>query len=170
MLAKALPWSPTKCGRSPSARLLLPRTSKALITNSTEQVSGGVALVGETGTRLETIVSRVGEISTRIAEIARSTGSQAVNLQQVNSAVGDMDRMTQQNAAMVEQSTAASRSLADEAGELSGLVGQFRTGSESKATIAFPAGKARRKKTAAPASYGNLALKSSGPDEDWAEF
>ena len=143
---------------------------KALITNSTEQVSGGVALVGETGTLLETIVSRVGEISTRITEIARSTESQAVNLQQVNSAVGDMDRMTQQNAAMVEQSTAASRSLADEAGDLSGLVGQFRTGSESKATIAFPTGKARRKKMPAPASYGNLALKSSGPDEDWAEF
>ena len=144
---------------------------KALISNSTEQVSGGVALVGETGALLETIVTRVGDISQRITEIARSTENQAVNLQQVNSAVGDMDRMTQQNAAMVEQSTAASRSLADEAKELSALVGQFRTGSEGGATIAFPPSAARRKAAPAPAVHGNLALKPAAPsEEDWAEF
>ncbi len=143
---------------------------KELITNSTEQVSDGVALVGETGTLLETIVTRVGEISERITEIARSTESQAVNLQQVNSAVGDMDRMTQQNAAMVEQSTAASRSLADEANELSGLVGQFRTGADSGAAIAFPSKAARRKAVSPPVTAGNLALKSSDTDEDWTEF
>jgi methyl-accepting chemotaxis protein len=145
---------------------------KALITNSTEQVSGGVALVGETGTLLETIVTRVGDINERITEIARSTENQAINLQQVNSAVGDMDRMTQQNAAMVEQSTAASRSLADEANELSGLVGQFRTGGEGGgATIAFPSSAARRKAAPAPAVHGNLALKAAAPsDEDWSEF
>ena len=144
---------------------------KVLITNSTEQVSGGVALVGETGTLLETIVSRVGDINERITEIARSTENQAVNLQQVNSAVGDMDRMTQQNAAMVEQSTAASRSLADEANQLSGLVGQFRTGAEGGATIAFPSSAMRRKTPRAPATHGNLALKSAAPsDEDWTEF
>ncbi len=143
---------------------------KALITNSTEQVSGGVALVGETGTLLETIVGRVGEIRERITEIARSTENQAINLQQVNSAVGDMDRMTQQNAAMVEQSTAASRSLADEANELSGLVGQFRTGGEGGAMIAFPSSAARRKAAPAPVTHGNLALKSSPSDEDWTEF
>ena len=143
---------------------------KALITNSTEQVSGGVALVGETGTLLETIVTRVGEISERITEIARSTENQAVNLQQVNSAVGDMDRMTQQNAAMVEESTAAARSLADEANELSGLVSQFRTGADSGATIAFPSSAARRKVAPAPATRGNLALKPTASDEDWAEF
>ncbi len=144
---------------------------KALISNSTEQVSGGVALVGETGTLLETIVTRVGEINERIAEIARSTENQAVNLQQVNSAVGDMDRMTQQNAAMVEQSTAASRSLADEAGELSGLVGQFRTGAESAATLTLPSIAARRRSPPAPAVHGNLALKPvAHADEDWSEF
>jgi methyl-accepting chemotaxis protein len=144
---------------------------KALITNSTEQVSGGVALVGETGTLLETIVTRVGDINDRIAEIARSTENQAANLQQVNSAVGDMDRMTQQNAAMVEQSTAASRSLADEANELSGLVSQFRTGSDGGGTIAFPSSAVRRKLASAPAVHGNLALKPAAPSgEDWSEF
>jgi methyl-accepting chemotaxis protein len=144
---------------------------KVLITASAQQVSGGVALVGETGTLLETIVGRVGEINERIGEIASSTKNQAVNLQQVNSAVGDMDRMTQQNAAMVEESTAAARSLADEANELSGLVGQFRTGAQSGSTIAFPAANARRKSAPAPARRGNLALKAPPPSgDDWTEF
>jgi methyl-accepting chemotaxis protein len=151
---------------------------KSLITNSTEQVTGGVALVGETGTLLETIVTRVGAISEQITEIARSTEHQAVNLQQVNSAVGDMDRMTQQNAAMVEQSTAAARSLADEATELAGMVGQFRTGGNSAgqaggsgaATIAFPSSASRRRVAPPPVVHGNLALKRSSSDEDWAEF
>jgi methyl-accepting chemotaxis protein len=81
-----------------------------------------------------------------------------------------MDRMTQQNAAMVEQSTAASRSLADEATELAGLVSQFRTSSEGAATIAFPSSAARRKVAPPPVTHGNLALKRSSSDEDWAEF
>ncbi|MEY4720819.1 MAG: hypothetical protein RIQ46_544, partial [Pseudomonadota bacterium] len=100
---------------------------KELITASTAQVSGGVGLVGDTGNLLEKIVTRVGEIAEAVTEIARSTENQSVNLQQVNSAVGDMDRMTQQNAAMVEESTAAARSLAEEARELTALVAQFRT-------------------------------------------
>ncbi len=143
---------------------------KVLITNSTEQVSGGVSLVGETGKLLETIVTRVGDINERIGEIATSTESQAINLQQVNVSVGDMDRMTQQNAAMVEQSTAAARSLADEANELSGMVGQFRTGGEGSAPIAFPSSASRRKAASAPATRGNLALKPTVSEEDWAEF
>ncbi len=145
---------------------------KALITTSTEQVSGGVTLVGETGALLEKIVTRVGEISALVSEIARSTENQSTNLQQVNSAVGEMDRMTQQNAAMVEQSTAAARSLADEASELTGLVAQFRTGADNGA-IAFTAPAARRKPAAKalPAIHGNLALKSGGTgDDEWAEF
>ncbi len=146
---------------------------KALITNSTEQVAGGVALVGETGSVLETIVTRVGQISERITEIARATESQVTSLNQVNSSVGDMDRMTQQNAAMVEQSTAAARSLATEATELSGLVGQFRTGAERGVTVAFPASTARRRpaRASAPSPRSNLALKPAPTtDEDWAEF
>jgi methyl-accepting chemotaxis protein len=143
---------------------------KELITASAEQVSSGVRLVGQTGELLEKIVTRVGEISNLVGEIALSTESQSVNLQQVNSAVGDMDRMTQQNAAMVEQSTAASRSLADEANELASLVGQFRIGADSAATIAFPSSATRRKATPSPVVQGNLALKVSPSEEDWSEF
>ena len=144
---------------------------KQLITTSSDQVGEGVTLVGETGALLERIVTRVGEVSGLMQEIAHSAESQASNLQQVNTAVGEMDRMTQQNAAMVEQSTAAARSLADEAAELTRLVAHFRIGTEAHgqpAAIRLPA--FRKAAAPPPVTQGNLALKSTGSDEDWTEF
>ncbi|GGC04754.1 hypothetical protein GCM10011494_24070 [Novosphingobium endophyticum] len=99
---------------------------ETLITTSSSQVSQGVRLVGEAGELFEQIVGNIGAINGSIEQIASGTETQAVNLQQVNVAVGEMDRMTQQNAAMVEESTAASRSLASEADDLAGLVSRFR--------------------------------------------
>lgn len=101
---------------------------KALIMTSTQQVGEGVGLVGETGAMLGRIVTRVGEINALIASISESAETQSAALQQVNAAVSDMDKGTQQNAAMVEQSTAAARGLADEADELTRLVQRFRLG------------------------------------------
>ncbi len=103
------------------------RDIKALIGESTEQVSHGVALVGETGARLGGIVTRVEEIGSLVSGIAEAAIEQADKLRDVNRAVSDMDRMTQQNAAMVEQSSAATRSLAEEAEALARLVSTFRT-------------------------------------------
>ncbi|MCH7629914.1 MAG: HAMP domain-containing protein [Proteobacteria bacterium] len=100
---------------------------KALITTSAVQVTQGVGLVGETGARLEAIVGRVGDINALIGDIAAAANEQATRLGQVNSAMGEMDRMTQQNAAMVEESSAATRSLSAEADRLAELVSQFRT-------------------------------------------
>lgn len=143
---------------------------KGLITTSSAQVDEGVALVGETGTVLEKIVTRVGEASTLVNEIAASAENQAANLVQINSAVGEMDRMTQQNAAMVEQSTAAARSLAEEASELTKMVSRFRTGGESFAAVVPLAHQPTRSRKRAPqAVSGNLALKRQD-DEDWSEF
>ncbi|MDP3854692.1 methyl-accepting chemotaxis protein [Phenylobacterium sp.] len=102
---------------------------KALITASSTQVGTGVELVAETGKALERIVIQVAEINGIVAEIAASAHEQATGLQQVNTAVNHMDQVTQQNAAMVEQSTAASHSLSREAVELATLIAQFRTGS-----------------------------------------
>jgi len=99
---------------------------KTLIHTSSAEVGEGVALVGETGTLLGGIVARLGEVGTGIGEIADAAAAQAASLGQINIAVREMDRMTQQNAAMVEEATAAARSLAAEAGELAGLVAQFR--------------------------------------------
>jgi methyl-accepting chemotaxis protein len=99
---------------------------KALISTSTEQVAQGVTRVEETGKALERIAAHVTEMNRVVAEIASSAQEQATGLQEVNNAVNQMDQMTQQNAGMVEQATAAAHSLREEADGLDRLVGQFR--------------------------------------------
>ena len=98
---------------------------KALISTSSAQVDQGVDLVGQTGKALERIVAQVTEVNALVAEIAASTHEQAIGLQQVNIAVNQMDQVTQQNAAMVEESTAASHSLAQDAEALAQLISGF---------------------------------------------
>ncbi|GMM61611.1 methyl-accepting chemotaxis protein [Novosphingobium pituita] len=121
------------------------RDIKELIEESAGQVSQGVHLVGETGERLGGLVARVGEIGGLVGVIAEAAHSQAENLTEVNKAVGDMDRMTQQNAAMVEQSSAATRGLATEAEALASLVSTFRTRDVSnRPAYTFHAGALRR--------------------------
>jgi len=101
---------------------------KTLISTSTSQVGSGVKLVGQTGEALQRIVDRVAEIDGLVADIAASAQDQAVGLAQVNTAVSQMDQVTQQNAAMVEQSTAASHALAQDAQSLQASVAQFKVG------------------------------------------
>ena len=100
---------------------------KQLITRSAAQVGEGVSLVGRTGESLAVIVERVSGLQQLVADMARSTREQSADLEQVNTAIGEMDRMTQQNAAMVEQTTAATRNLEGEATSLSTLTSSFRT-------------------------------------------
>lgn len=121
---------------------------KALITTSGEQVGAGVELVRESGTRLETIVRRIGEIGALTVSIAGSATRQAASLSQINAAMGEMDRMTQQNAAMVEESSAATRSLAAEAVRLNELVATFRTRNIAHRPAAVAAPDAMRRKSA----------------------
>jgi methyl-accepting chemotaxis protein len=80
---------------------------KALISGSGQQVQAGVKLVADTGNALGRIVAQVAKLNDLIAEIAASAREQATGLDQVNNAVNQMDQVTQQNAAMVEQTTAA---------------------------------------------------------------
>ncbi len=101
---------------------------KTLISSSTQQVSQGVSLVGQTGEALQRIVVKVGEIDALVTEIAASAAEQATGLNEVNTAVNQMDQVTQQNAAMVEESTAATHSLKGETGELVRLIGRFNVG------------------------------------------
>jgi methyl-accepting chemotaxis protein-1 (serine sensor receptor) len=158
------------------------REIKGLIENSTREVSSGVNLVRDTGEALKAIVDHIGSINDRMEAIATSAREQSTSLAEVNTAVNQMDQSTQQNAAMVEQSTAASASLAQEASKLRDLVGQFalsNTGSQVQALrqtasamsaprpVAPLAGKSR---SAGPpirvaAAQGNLAT-----DPDWQEF
>jgi methyl-accepting chemotaxis protein len=109
---------------------------KALIQASSAQVSGGAKLVGETGEALERIVARVAQMEDLLSEIATSAREQAAAVGGVNSAVGGMDQVTQQNAAMVEESSAAAQALRDDMDELMGLVGRFRTYEDTRSARA----------------------------------
>ena len=108
---------------------------KALISTSTQQVSRGVGLVGDTGVALERMVGQVNEINTVITEIASSAQEQATGLAEVSTAVNQMDQVTQQNAAMVEESTAAAHSLGRETDELARLTSQFQLGEAAHAPM-----------------------------------
>ncbi|MDE8350057.1 MAG: methyl-accepting chemotaxis protein [Acidocella sp.] len=100
---------------------------KQLIFTSGEQVEIGVKLVGDTGKALTRMVGQVAQISRIVGEIAAAAKEQASALGQVNTAINQMDQVTQQNAAMVEQSTAASHGLAAEAKDLANIIAQFKT-------------------------------------------
>ncbi|OCJ17572.1 chemotaxis protein [Rhizobium sp. AC44/96] len=99
---------------------------KSLITTSGDHVQTGVALVGETGQALDAIVHEVQEINQHVHAIAEAAREQSTGLQEINTAVNTMDQGTQQNAAMVEESTAAGHKLATEAATLTNLLDQFK--------------------------------------------
>ncbi|MBB4065788.1 methyl-accepting chemotaxis protein [Gellertiella hungarica] len=146
---------------------------KALIGTSTEQVGEGVTLVSDTGNALSAIVGEVQEINRLVAAIVESAREQSNALNAINTAINTIDQNTQQNAAMVEQSSAASNSLAREADSLNQLVLRFRTGSEAPAPLAQRAASRMPAAPAAPVAArrrpvesGNTALKF----DDWTEF
>jgi methyl-accepting chemotaxis protein len=154
---------------------------KALISASSRQVGQGVELVGQTGNALTRIVEMVSGINALVVEIAASAKEQATGLHEVNSAVNQMDQVTQQNAAMVEQTTAASHSLAAESSDLVRLISHFNVGESgrSSAPVARPASRpAPRPSTqthfAFASSRGSAAVaRRPAPvaqDENWEEF
>ncbi len=104
------------------------REIKSLISASTTEVGAGVALVGQTGTALESIIGKVSEIDGLIIDIAAAANNQASGIGEVNAAMNEMDRMTQQNAAMVEEATAATQVLQTETAELARLIAAFQVG------------------------------------------
>ena len=101
---------------------------KTLIARSGENVGAGVRLVSEVAANLKEIVSEVNQLNGAVREISSSTREQATSLQQINTAVGQLDQMTQHNASMVEESTAASHTLANEAAALRDMTERFDVG------------------------------------------
>ncbi|AWI57459.1 methyl-accepting chemotaxis protein [Sinorhizobium fredii] len=99
---------------------------KGLIGTSVKEVGAGVELVRSTGDALMEIEALVNQVNEQVASIATAAREQATGLQEVNAAVNSMDQMTQQNAAMVEETTAASQVLAQESRELKSLLEKFR--------------------------------------------
>ncbi|KIC11675.1 chemotaxis protein [Leisingera sp. ANG-M1] len=112
---------------------------KTLIGDSTRQVEQGVDLVGRAGEALQSIVGRVSHISQLVSEIAEGAAEQSTGLAEINTGMTQLDQVTQQNAAMVEEATAAGHMLNNDAGKLSELVSNFRISGDTAVRTAPPA-------------------------------
>lgn len=167
-------------------RALAQRSSAAareindLISASGEQVRKGVNLVGETGEALKRIVDSVTNIAGHVSEIAVSAREQSTGLVEINTAVNQLDQVTQQNAAMFEETTAASHALTREANNLAETMSRFRTGREGQALTGAPdsvdASRMRRAQHMVRAAAGGTASHAFAPrsqeeaDDDWTDF
>ncbi|MGF9563752.1 methyl-accepting chemotaxis protein [Neorhizobium sp. JUb45] len=148
------------------------REIKTLIGASGDKVRDGVDLVGQTGSALEAIVSDVQKINQNVGTIVMSAREQSTGLTEINTAVNQMDQGTQKNAAMVEQTTAASHGLAKQAAELTQLLSQFkledgradvRSANPASRPVASPARAIGAR--IASAFNGNAAVK-----QEWSDF
>lgn len=147
---------------------------KGLIHNSSAEVENGVKLVRDAGSALKTISGFIVEINVHMESIATSAKEQSVGLAEVNTAVNAMDQTTQQNAAMVEQSNAASNTLANEAVRLRELVSQFKLQGmaetplvNARTTTRSDSSQPHRPTRRTTAYHGSAALDVSS---DWQEF
>ncbi|PYE43479.1 methyl-accepting chemotaxis protein [Rhizobium sp. PP-F2F-G20b] len=148
---------------------------KDLIRNSSQEVQSGVRLVSETGQALKTIEGYIVTVNQHMDAIATSAREQSVGLAEVNTAVNQMDQVTQQNAAMVEESNAASATLATEAQRLRELISQFQLGGALRQTAAAMAVSPAHRPVASPAKRlaGKVAKAFSGNaaiKETWEDF
>ncbi|WP_373990894.1 methyl-accepting chemotaxis protein [Duganella sp. BuS-21] len=163
---------------------------KMLIDDSVEKVGAGTKLVGQAGVTMEEVVSSVRRVTDIMSEIANASQEQSAGIAQVNQSIIEMDSMTQQNAALVEEAAAAAQSLQDQAGELSRVVSIFKlVEGEERAVVAAPAfatkaavvkpiaaARAPVKKlaaqpAAAPAAKPKkVAAASTAGSDEWEEF
>ena len=127
---------------------------KGLIGSSVERVEDGSRLVSQAGQTMTEIVSSVRRVSDIIAEITASSAEQSDNIGQISQSVTQLDQMTQQNAALVEESTAASESLREQAHHLNSAVSQFKLQDGATASPAFS--------TSAPATPAAPAMAQVG--------
>ena len=145
---------------------------KVLIGKSKEDVNRGVVLVNTTGQALKDIGEQVRVISGFMTQIASSSHEQASGIAEINSAVTSLDQITQQNAAMAEESSAATQKLSSEAAGLADLVAGFKLGSEMKPRMAT----ANSTHVSSPARQMQEKLKlrvaagSKPAGESWEEF
>jgi methyl-accepting chemotaxis protein len=157
------------------------REIKGLIADSVTKVESGSSLVNEAGQTMGEIVAQVKRVTDLIGEITHATLEQSAGIGQVNQAVTKLDQMTQQNAALVEQSAAAAQSLKDQADRLAEAVAMFKVGqAEAKAVIAHAqtgraVGRAtpgrKAKMSVAPLQAAAAkAVPASNANSEWEEF
>jgi methyl-accepting chemotaxis protein len=162
---------------------------KELISDSTDKVNNGYKQVESAGHTMEEIVNAVKRVTDIMGEISAASIEQTQGIEQVNGAITQMDEMTQQNAALVEEAAAAAESLQDQAGSLSESVSVFTVsggGSVGAGRLSAPAHSARapgpvraaaRMAPKSPGTPGGSSKTSpkvphgtDGTDDEWAEF
>lgn len=139
---------------------------KSLIEKSAQQVKQGVELVSRSGKAFDTILNGIGTTSALVRDIAGSATEQAEGISKANVAVSEIEKATQQNAAMVEEASAAARSLSSEADTLGRLVQRFGFAQQSTPITR----QAPRAAATAPRFHGNAALKALPEADNWQEF
>ncbi len=151
---------------------------KALISKSGSEVATGVQLVQETGEVLGQIESRVLKINDHIHSIATAAREQSTGLGEVSTAVNQMDQVTQQNAAMVEEANAATHKLSSEADNLASLVSHFKVG-EGRPVSAPAVARETARPVASPArqmmgsvarAFGGGSASAAVAKDNWEEF
>jgi methyl-accepting chemotaxis protein len=153
---------------------------KDLITNSNSQVKDGVDLVNKAGTALTEIVESIKKVAGVVSEIASASAEQAAGIEQVNKAITQMDEVTQQNSALVEENAAAAKTLEQQAQTMSDEVSAFQVDDAAASAEAVavaerqrpsskPALKAGASKTAAERKIHPKAPKANGAEGKLAE-
>ena len=173
-------------GRSASAS----KEIKALINESASQVKTGAELVNQAGSTLRHIIDSVKQVSGIVSEIASASQEQATGIDEINTAITQMDEVTQQNAALVEENTAAATSMVEQARELEKLMSFFtlneqdeeessatsvislesRKASKPAAKPVQKAAKASANGKAKPVKQAKVSGSNAGYDSDWQEF
>jgi methyl-accepting chemotaxis protein len=113
---------------------------KTLTGDSVERIEAGTRLVGEAASTMQEVVDSIRRVTACMGEISVSSEAQSAGIEQVNGAIADLDQVTQQNAALVQETAAAAQSLQEQAGELVKLVHVFRldAGGVKTALAALP--------------------------------
>ncbi|HTL92297.1 MAG TPA: methyl-accepting chemotaxis protein [Steroidobacteraceae bacterium] len=148
-------------GRSATAA----KEIKELIQDSVRKVEDGSVLVTQSGQTLEKIVASVKKVSDIVAEIAAASREQSSGIEQVNRAVMQMDELTQQNAALVEEATAASQAMAEQVRGLNGMLSRFQV---RMAEITSPASALPAPKPARPAAERGARTDRRSTNRPWA--
>jgi methyl-accepting chemotaxis protein len=131
---------------------------KTLIGDSVEKISRGSKLVGQAGVTMEEVVDSVKRVTDIMSDIAAASAEQSAGIEQVNLSIIEMDGMTQQNAALVEQAAAAFQSLQDQAGELQRVVSIFKLAAGEEAPVAAPVAPAGSASTATATAVATRAV------------
>jgi methyl-accepting chemotaxis protein len=143
---------------------------KGLINDSVEAVGQGTKLVDETGQTFTELVSSIEEVGKMIADIDSAGKEQSAGIGEVSAAVSQMDEMTQQNAALVEQAAASSKSMEEQSQALLDQVAFFNNGDEGDLVSPEPVKRSKSRVTAKPASRGRVSRPKTQVDQEWEEF